>query len=62
MKRSENTAEAPATIEPAEMASLMGVSVNLVYDGLRRNEIPNRRVGRRFVVARRRFLSWLENE
>lgn len=47
------------TMEAAEMAQVSGLSLNGVYSGLARGEIPGRRVGRRWVVSRRRFLQWL---
>lgn len=50
----------PPTIEPGEIATVLGVGLNSVYEGLRNGEIPSLRVGRRWIVSRRRFMAWFE--
>lgn len=50
----------PAFIRPEEIAEHLGCGVSLVYEGLRRGEIPSRRVGRRYLVPRQSFLNWFE--
>lgn len=51
---------APPTMEPPEIAAVMGIGINSVYEGLRSGEIPSLRVGRRWIVSRRRFMAWFE--
>ncbi len=52
--------QAAATVEPPEIAAVMGIGINSVYEGLRTGEIPSLRVGRRWIVNRRRFMTWFE--
>ena len=52
-----------AMLKPDEAHRLMGttaISRASFYAGLRRGEIPNRRVGRRILIPRHAFLRWLE--
>ena len=42
-----------------EAAETLGLSVDAVYEGVRRGEIPSVRIGRRIVIPRRRFEAWL---
>jgi excisionase family DNA binding protein len=51
----------PVVIEVAEIAAALHLGINQVYAALNRGEIPSHRVGRRFIVSRRRFFQWLEN-
>ncbi len=51
-----------AMLKPDEAHRLMGVhalSRAAFYAGLRRGEIPSRRVGRRILIPRCAFLQWL---
>jgi excisionase family DNA binding protein len=49
-----------ATYTVMEVADLLGVCRATAYELLRRGEIPARRVGYRWVIARRRFDLWLD--
>lgn len=49
------------TIEPPEIARAMNCGLALVYKGLRAGEIPSKRVGRRYIIGRRRFFAWLND-
>lgn len=50
-----------ATLTVPGLAELLNLSVGTTYQYLRRGEIPARRVGRRWVISRRRIESWLED-
>ena len=50
---------ASLTITVDEAAFYLGISRNSAYEAVRRNEIPNIRIGRRIVIPRHRFLEWL---
>ena len=50
-----------ATYTVAEVADLLGVCRATVYELLRRGELPARRMGSRWVIARRRFDRWLDD-
>jgi excisionase family DNA binding protein len=41
----------------AEVADLLGISKDLVYDLVARGELPSLRLGRRIVVPRRALLA-----
>lgn len=51
-----------ATLTPEEVGQMMGASLNTVYAGLKKGDIPGRKVGRRWIIGRDRFLSWLNGE
>ncbi len=38
------------------------ISRSAFYKALRRNEIPNRRCGRRFLIPRHAFMLWLRGD
>lgn len=52
--------EQPLTLTPAEAASLLGVSRDLVYEQLHQGVIPCRRLGGRILIPRRALEEWLE--
>ncbi len=43
-----------------EVAALLGVARGLAYEGVRNGSIPATRVGRRWLIPRRRFHAWLD--
>ena len=43
-----------------EVAALLGVARGVAYDNVRSGLIPAVRVGRRWLVPRRRFHAWLD--
>jgi len=52
-----------AMLKPDEAHALLGrdvISRRAFYNALNRNEIPNRRVGRRILIPRAAFERWLE--
>lgn len=51
------------TLKAGEVAKLLGVGRDTVYEAARKNEIPGAiRLGRRLVFSRARVLAWLGNE
>jgi excisionase family DNA binding protein len=51
-----------ATFTADEVAQLLGVARDTVYEAANRNEIPGAlRIGRRLVFARATVLAWLGN-
>lgn len=44
---------------PEEVAKILGLGRNTVYEQLAQNVIPHVRVGRRFLIPRARLESWL---
>lgn len=47
------------TLTADEVAEMLGLGRNQVYDGASRGEIPARRVGRRWIFSRAAILAWL---
>lgn len=53
---------APAEVlNVAEVAKLLRVGTNTVYEAAGRGEIPHRRVGRRLIFSRAAVMKWLED-
>lgn len=42
-----------------QVAELLGLGRNTVYDAANRGEIPHRRVGRRLIFSRAAVMEWL---
>ncbi len=45
-----------------QVAELLGLGRNTVYDAVNRNEIPHRRVGRRLIFSRTAVMQWLQGK
>jgi len=45
-----------------QVATLLGIARGVAYDSVRNGEIPATRIGRRWLVPRRRFHAWLDGE
>lgn len=43
-----------------QVAALLGIARGVAYESVRNGEIPATRVGRRWLIPRRRFHSWLD--
>ena len=52
--------EVALTYTVDEVAALLGVARGVAYDNVRNGLIPAVRVGRRWLVPRRRFHAWLD--
>ena len=60
MNLSDLTAsDVPATITVDQAAEILQLSRDSVYEGVKRDQIPSLRVGRRIVLPVPRFLEWL---
>ena len=51
---------AQLTYSVDEVAALLGVARGVAYEGVRNGSIPATRVGRRWLIPRRRFHNWLD--
>ena len=45
-----------------EIAGLLGVARGVAYESVRNGEIPATRVGRRWLIPRKRFHAWLDGD
>ena len=52
----------PMTYTVEEVAALMRIARNSAYEGVRSGAIPSIRVGRRYLIPRERFHTWLNSE
>lgn len=43
-----------------QVADLLGVGRNSVYEAANRGEIPHRRIGRRLIFSRTAVMEWLQ--
>jgi excisionase family DNA binding protein len=50
----------PLTYSVDEVAVLLGVARSVAYEAVRNGTIPATRVGRRWLIPRRRFHEWLD--
>jgi excisionase family DNA binding protein len=55
-----DTARLTYTVE--EVATLLHVSRGMAYQHVRDGVIPAQRVGRRWLISRRRFHAWLDGQ
>lgn len=63
MKRlSNNTPMGSLTYSLDEVAALLGVARGVAYEGVRTGAIPATRIGRRWLVPRKRFHAWLDGQ
>lgn len=49
------------TMDVGEAAALLGVSPWLVLQQIGQGKLPHKRVGRRIVIPRARFMAWLDD-
>ena len=49
----------PEVLNVEQVAALLGLNRNTVYDAANRGEIPHRRIGRRLIFSRAAVLEWL---
>lgn len=55
-------ATAPDVLNVDQVAELLGLGRNTVYDAANRGEIPHRRVGRRLIFSRTAVMEWLSGK
>ncbi len=48
-----------AVIGVADVAAMLGVRRETIYEMARRGDFPCRRIGRRFLIPRDAFMEWL---
>jgi excisionase family DNA binding protein len=58
----EGTNEDPDVLTVAEVAKLLRLGRNAVYDACGRNQIPHRRIGKRIRFSRAMIMKWLDGD
>ena len=54
--------ELPLVLTPIDIAAVLGISRNTVYEVIHSKGFPAFRVGKQYRVSRERFLTWLDSE
>ncbi len=49
----------PEVLSVDDVADLLGLGRNTVYDAVNRGQIPHRRIGRRLIFSRVAVMEWL---
>lgn len=55
-----STVTEPLIYSVDEVAALLGIARGVAYESVRNGSIPATRVGRRWLVPRKRFHAWLD--
>lgn len=50
------------TLTVEETAEILGISRDLAYKAVNKDDIPNIRIGRRIIIPREKLSSWLEDQ
>ena len=54
--------ELPAMLKVKDCAEFMGVNVNKMYSIFKRNDFNSIKLGGRYMITKKWFLHWLDNE
>ena len=57
-----NYEELPLTLNAPQIASVLGVSRSCAYTLLHREDFPTIKIGRRMLVSKAKFITWLESQ
>ena len=52
----------PLTLNAAQIACALGISKSCAYTLLHRDDFPTVRIGRRMLVSKTKFETWLESQ
>ncbi|MBE3586536.1 MAG: helix-turn-helix domain-containing protein [Thermoanaerobacter sp.] len=50
----------PPVLEPKDVAKLLNIGLNRLYEHLQQGDIPARRIGRRWRISTKRLFEWLD--
>jgi excisionase family DNA binding protein len=60
MTAANDNGSEPEVLNADQLAEMLGLDRNTVYDAANRGDIPHRRVGRRLLFSRAAILVWLQ--
>ncbi len=60
MERFKSYDELPLTLDAKDISKFLGVSPTSCYSLFKRKDFPTIKIGKRSIVARDKFLMWLE--
>jgi len=49
------------TLSVKEAAEILGIGSSKMYELVRNNQVPNIKLGKRVVLPKAKFLTWVEN-
>lgn len=52
----------PPVLKPKEVAEILGVGINRLYEHLHNGDIPGRRIGRRWRISTKLLFEWLDGK
>jgi excisionase family DNA binding protein len=44
-----------------ELSKVLNIGLNKAYELVRKNEVPNIKVGKKYMIPRKELLKWLRN-
>lgn len=50
----------PPVLEPKQVAQILNIGLNRLYEHLKNGDIPARRIGRRWRISTIKFFEWLD--
>lgn len=50
----------PPVLEPKQVAQMLNIGINRLYEYLQNGEIPAKKLGRRWRISTKRLFDWLE--
>lgn len=60
--RVTNPDELPMVLTPSEIAAILGISKNVVYEYMHSEGFPVFKVGKQYRISKKKFLVWLDGE
>jgi len=52
----------PPVLEPKQVAKMLNIGINRLYEHLQNGDIPARKLGRRWRISTKRFFEWLDGQ
>jgi hypothetical protein len=60
MVKYKNFDDIPLTFGPVQLAEILGISKNKAYSLANRPDFPKIRVGKKIVISKKHFISWMD--
>ncbi|MGI5906752.1 MAG: helix-turn-helix domain-containing protein [Candidatus Pararuminococcus gallinarum] len=52
----------PLVLTPTDIAAVLGISRNTVYEVIHRKDFPAFKVGKQYRISRERFINWMNGQ
>ncbi len=60
MSKYKNLDDIPLTFGPVQLAEILGISKNKAYSIANRPDFPKIHVGKKIVISKKHFISWMD--